>query len=135
MKYLDAIKEAEANNLHIEPHVIPLGMAWRVAGYTNVEVVRDINWSAVSEQTDLKLADDIYWLEAQPADKQLEYLVKELGYKGVLLIVTSTKQIDNSGRCRYSEGYDYLPNPDWNDVGIAVGLLVERVIASWQEAS
>lgn len=138
MKYSDVVKLGEINNIHIETHVIPLGMAWRVVDY-NAEVITDIKWSDVSVQTDLRLTEDILdrlkFLIVCP-DEQLEIIVKELGYKGVLIVVATTKQLDNSGRRRrYTQHYAYLADPEWSEVGTEMGLLVERVIASWHEAS
>lgn len=134
MKYWNAVKLAGDDGICIQPHVIPLGMAWRMVESTDAEVVENITWSAVSAQTHLRLTDsELARLESQPSVNKLKFLVEELGYKGILLIVTS-RQIGESGYCRYVEGYHYLANPDWSEVGTELGKLVDRVLASWREA-
>ena len=131
MNYQSAVKEAETNNIHIEPHVIPLGMAWRMSGG---DVVEDITWSDVCAQTPLKLDDsELAWLEEQSPENRLQFLVEELGYAGVLLMVTSAKQLGESGGWRYIESYAYLADPDREQVGAEIGKLVERVLVSWRE--
>ena len=134
MNYWSAVKLAQGRRICIQPHVIPLGLAFGMVDSTDIEVVENITWSAVAAQTDLKLDDsDLAWLESQDSHERLRFLVEELGYKGVLLMVTS-KQIGKSGYCRYSEGYHYLADPSWNQVGTELGKLVDRVLASWWEA-
>lgn len=134
MNYWDTVKLARDNEICIQPHVIPIELCWRMVDSSDVDFVENITWSDVIAQTELKLDDsDLAWLEEQSPDKQLQFLEEELGYKGVLLVATSTKQFGESGYYYYFEGYAYLPDPDWAQIGTELGKLIQRVLASWKD--
>ena len=135
MNYLDAVKLAGDDGIYIQPYVIPLGIAWGMVNSTDIEVVENITWSAVSAQTSLMLTDrELAQLESQPSVHKLKFLVKELGYRGVLLKVASSKPHGSSGLYHRCDAYAYLADPEWHEVGTELGKLVDRVLASWREA-
>lgn len=134
MNYFAAVEKAEAGGICIQPHVIPLGMAWKMVDSSDVDVVEEIHWDLVCKQTNLRLDEsEIVWLEEQSPENRLRFLVEELGHTGVLLMVASTKQIGESDHCQYSESYAYLLDPDWAEVGVELGALIQRVLASWED--
>lgn len=133
MKYLDVVKLAQSRGICIQPHIIPLGLIWNRTILSFSEVYEDINWQAVA-QTSMNLTeDDLEELDSMDHSEWFEFLANELGFKGVLIYVASTKLAGSPNRYRCSNAYAYLADPDWNQVGAEIDRLVDQVMASWRE--
>ena len=129
MNYWNTLEAAKG--ISLKTYVVSLGLGRNAGNFNDTEPSDTIIWSAVSAQTDMYLTEaQIDWLHWNlSASQWIDYLANELGYKGVLLVVSGRKY---DGRwCSDFQGYHYLADPDWAQIGTELGRLVEQVLASY----
>lgn len=138
MKYSEVIAKAAEVGINIDVRVVPIGLS----SYSDfVESCRIIDWSAVQSQTDINFSPDhLVKLNAmqeggsEGTAENIMWHLRDWGYLGVLLCVVVDKSTYSSdtgylNKWAQSDGYAYLPDPDWSEIGVKLGELVAEMVS------